>query len=296
MGKDKMAYDESETMPGSEATSSEQFESVHQEYVADSEVDDGLEDFGQRSGSGAFSVVSVLKGAVVIYAAAAATFGVYHAYQNGLDAVNASEIAELATVEDVNRLSMDVRLLRNELTDINIESRLDELEVRAGDASSRLSVVDGLTDRMSSFESRIGELGGRVSTLGVDFDGLDFVTPVQYSQVSKKIFELQGQIDDLAGASQSGGVFVEDLSVVPEVVDVVVEPEYEVRYSIGPLHVERFVRYTERYLLVMGDGISGTVQLAEGNRVGRYVIESVSSDSALVLDTISDERFELKVK
>ncbi|EGQ9284442.1 hypothetical protein F7U66_01045 [Vibrio parahaemolyticus] len=287
MSREKIPFDESVDVSEPIEDLGDKYEAVDPEYP---EFEGSAPSRPVRS-----LVASFVNYALILYSVSVSSFALYQIYESQEDSVSSSQIAGMASLEDVNRLSMDVRILGDDLADLNIAERLDGLELQAGDALTRLSTVESLSAGLDGVLAKQRELKARLLESEVAVDSLDFVTPEELARVTKKIFMIESRVDDFVETAQVVSIETVDDAVQDHVKEpVVAAPTYEVRHRIGPLEVERFVQYTERFLLIMGDGVSGTVQLAEGNRIGRYVVEDVGADFALLLDTVLDERFELR--
>ncbi|MGR5448555.1 hypothetical protein ACP3V3_01980 [Vibrio sp. PNB22_3_1] len=294
---------------GDESESSGLVDDLDGTDVSDLVADD-LDDF-ERDGEVGVSRSSVASralavGQVVLLSVSMimSSYAIYTMNESRSDYVLAEQLTSYAQVSDLNEIGMDVAVLSGSMQELAISARLESLESASVDFERDLNFLrDGLGD-LSESSARMNDVTQSVNDIRAALSGVDFVSRVDLQDVNDRISGVQVGVLKLSDRMQELEL-EQSVKPVPSVVEDDVESvatdavirssvQKDVRYSIGALRVEDFIRYADRHLIVLGDGVSGTVQLVAGNRLGRYVIDRVDEDSARVLDTLSSKKFTLR--
>ncbi|MGR5347479.1 hypothetical protein [Vibrio mediterranei] len=289
---DEVAETESVAISEQDIQETEVLERGDEETLLNEEdYEESEESVGRSGGFLKTAAMSVF----ALYFLAGSTVGFVAWYESYLEEQSRAEIVEYAKSDDVTKVEMDMRLLQDELSNLGIENRLMQLQEQVDQLNTSISSVTTELDKFKTVDTQIASLNSSLGKLTSQVNNLDYARPVEIRRVSNKAFELQSAIEKINKELQSIKSPPSSERVSEEVTaNKPVKKQYKQIHQIGPLKLEKIIKHADRYLMVMGDGISGSVQISEGNRIGRYMVQEVKEDVAFVKDMVGETVFELR--
>ncbi len=253
--------------------------------------------FGQRL-FGFFKVLAF------IYMMALSSAYLYEMYQEHSSLEDSSsEVVQYATQEQVLKLDMAIADVSAGIESLRLDDRLGEL--KSSIDTDLLAVRDSIAGQGSELQRVdrvVVSLMGSLAALDEKVQGLDYVSPSDLAKLRKSLLVLSerlGVVESDVNTKLSVGAErdAEDGALSEGATEKAVKPlKVDERNVLSGLMVEQFVNYAGRNLMVMGDGVSGSIHVAAGDRLGRYRVVEIASGRAKVLDMMTNDFVYLVVK